>query len=100
MGMYDSLKIDKSVLPISEELKATIKDGYEWQTKDIEQRMLLGEIRNDGKLYYPMTTDDELEFLKNYSETMFIDGKINGKEVTFLANFKDGVLTRITEMQK
>lgn len=52
MGMYDNLKIDKSLLPISELLKSKIKSDDQWQTKDLHCIMSIAEITNDGKLMF------------------------------------------------
>lgn len=44
MGMYDYVKIDKELLPLTDEQKAKIPDNPGWQTKDIQHRYDGGQL--------------------------------------------------------
>lgn len=52
MGMYDNLKINRQMLPISDDVRKRIKSDDQWQTKDFECILSMAEIRDDGTLWF------------------------------------------------
>jgi hypothetical protein len=50
MGMYDTIKINKNILPLSDEEKNKIPDNVEWQTKSFDNELTEIYITDDGKL--------------------------------------------------
>jgi len=55
MGMYDTIKINKDLLPISDYEKTLVTEDIDWQTKDFNSCLTEIYINDDGTL-------DEVEF--------------------------------------
>lgn len=52
MGMYDNLKINSEMLPISADFRNKIESNDQWQTKDFECILSMAEIKDDGTLWF------------------------------------------------
>ena len=52
MGMYDNLRINRQMLPISDDVRKRIKSDEQWQTKDFECILSMAEIKDDGTLWF------------------------------------------------
>lgn len=81
MGMYDTVKINTSMLPMSKEGRPKLGDIPNFQTKDLESRLVIAEITNGGRLIYD-------------GSPLRYTGAINfyGSGLSFCALFQDGVL--------
>ena len=121
--MFDNVFINADMLPISDEEKAEIGEGHEWQTKDYENMLTEIYITDDGLLKvsqfeleevpkkerpYPdgegilglmgslKRIHERLEVLPYHGFINFY-GSINKKWYSFNAKFTDGKLIEITK---
>ncbi len=107
--MFDYLKINTNLLPLSESEKKAIGDNVIWQTKDLDKALSTAEITDDGKLRYLEIeyVKDDTSFLKG-REMGWIEiemhgfvnfyGKVNDTFYEFEAKFTDGNLVGITRL--
>lgn len=56
MGMFDTLKINTEMLPITDDEKLSLGENPGWQTKDFDNILSIAEITEDGKLRYKKFT--------------------------------------------
>ena len=50
--MYDNLRINRQMLPISDDVRKKIKSDEQWQTKDFECVLSMVKIKDDGTLWF------------------------------------------------
>lgn len=102
MGMFDTVYVSLSKLPISEEDRANIdeKDGF--QTKDFDCELAFLYIEDDGKLVRREPTwgeierDDSPKILNFHGWFRFYTLGKNRDWYEFQAKFTDGRLVEIT----
>lgn len=123
MGMYDNLKINRQMLPISDDVRKRIKSDEQWQTKDFVCILSMAEIKDDGTLWfrYARTVWDEnvktgiyditgkmggfVEVyvkwvqLEDYSGYIYFYDEIDNEWYEFRAKFDDGKLLSIVRVE-
>ena len=101
MGMYDNIKINKSMLPISEAEKETMEEFEDFQSRDFRCLLDEYEIRDDGTLWWNkegwgeklVPREEPLHWYYNGTLNFYTD--INNEWIEFNATFKDGIMVGI-----
>ena len=106
MGMYDSLYINNTLLPLTEEQKAIMPDNPGWQTKDFDCALTELYITDEGELKVSrwidgeddegvfIREDERLETIEHHGYIRFYS-TIDRVWFEFRAKFTDGKLVNI-----
>lgn len=105
MGMFDTLHIDISQLPITKEQANALPENPDWQTKDLDCTLTDIYITTDGELEI-IRFDSGLEDLNKKTVKLNYHGYVHfydilpgGEWVEFRAKFTDGKLDKIETLE-
>jgi hypothetical protein len=97
MGMYDVVKVEPELLPVSKLIrKRILKENVEWQTKDLDNCLANIEITKDGRL---TETISEETFDLDYHGIFEFYGNVGNKWYSFLVKYTDGQLVLIIKIK-